>query len=404
MPSFLLMLLSLGALSPQLPPSERLSAEDEKGFTQELNRVRDLLAVANDKGTVEFQIARTYAAGGQYSEAMEWLKKVIDRNLGFDPSRDKLFDKLRDTKEFQVLVEEVRAQTPPVSHSRQATLIRQTDLFPENVAYDAESKMFFLGSTFRDEIVRCNRQGTCEPFVAPHQNGLGYVLGLKVHQASRTLWATSNTDSGASIRQYNLASGELMGIHAIAGAHLFNDLAASSGGQVFVTDTKEGAVYKVSSQDKRLERFLPGRVFTAANGIALSTDERTLYVANFGDGITAVDLASQSARPMSHPANVCLGYIDGLYAIKGSLIAIQNGPMVPRIVRFDLSADGRAILNMQILERRNPVFDGITTGAVTGDEFLYVANSQLDKLVNGKIASGVSLAPLRVLSIDLVQN
>lgn len=388
----------------QLPPSEKLSADDRKGFTQELDRVRDLLATANDKGTVEFQIARTYAAGGQYPEAMQWLKKVVDENLGFDPSRDKLFDKLRDAKEFQALLEEVRTQTPPVSNSRRATVIAQTDLFPENLAYDSESKMFFLGSTFKDELIRCSQQGHCEPFVAPHENGLGYVLGLKVDQSSRTLWATSNTDSGASLRQYSLASGKLIGTHALSGEHLFNDLAISATGQVFVTDTREGAVYKASPNDSRLERVLPDRVFTAANGIALSPDGKTLYVANFGDGITAVDPASQSAKPVPQPANICLGYIDGLYATKGSLITIQNGPMLPRIVRFGLGADGREIVSMRILERRNPTFDGITTGVLMDEHFFYIANPQLDKVVNGKIASGVTLAPLQVLSIELPQN
>ncbi|MBV8897112.1 MAG: SMP-30/gluconolactonase/LRE family protein [Acidobacteriaceae bacterium] len=402
---FLLVLLSWGAPPGQLPPSQKLSAADARDFTQELNRVRRLLATANDKGSVEFQIARTYAAGGQYREAMDWLKKVMDANLGFDPSRDKLFDPLQHASEFQALLDQVRIQTPPRSHSRPAAVIQESDVFPENLAYDAESKMMFLGSTFKHEIVRCSEQRrTCEQFVTAHKSDPGYVLGLKIHQPSRTLWATSNTDAGASLHQYALASGELLGTYAISGAHLFNDLAISSSGEVFVTDTKEGAVYRIATEDKRLERVLPDHAFTAANGIALSANEKTLYVGNFGDGITAVDLTSRSATPVLHPANVCLGYIDGLYAIEGSLIAIQNGPMVPRIVRFDLSADGRAIVDMRILERRNPAFDGITTGTITGSKFLYVANPQLDKIVNGKIASGASLAPLRVLSIELGQK
>jgi hypothetical protein len=75
--------LALSALPAQLPPSEKLSAEDNKVFTQELDRIRDLLGSANDKGSVEFQIARTYAAGGQYREAMDWLQKIVDSDLGF---------------------------------------------------------------------------------------------------------------------------------------------------------------------------------------------------------------------------------------------------------------------------------------------------------------------------------
>jgi hypothetical protein len=173
-------LLALIAFSTQLPPSQKFSAEGKKAFTQELNRVRDLLASANDKGSVEFQIARTYAAGGQYREAMEWLPKIVSSDLGFDPSRDKLFASLGSAKEFQSLVAEVRARTLPVSNSRLVNTVPGTDLFPENLAYDPVAKTFFLGSTLKDEIVRCNQQGMCETFVAPHRDGLGYVLGLKL--------------------------------------------------------------------------------------------------------------------------------------------------------------------------------------------------------------------------------
>ena len=281
--------LALAAFAGQLPSSKELSVEDQRNFTQELGHVRDLLGSANDRASVKFQIARTYAAGGQYREAMHWLKDVIDSNVGFDPSRDRSFVNLRNAKEFQSLVEEARTQTPPVSNSRLIAIVPETDLFPENLAYDPATKAFFFGSTFRNEIVRCNQWAACEPFVAPDREGLGYVLGLKIHQPSRTLWVTSNKESGASLRHYRLTSGQLIRDYPLSGAHLFNDLVVSSSGQVFVTDTKEGAVYKLTSERDRLERLAPSHVFTAANGIALSPDETTLFVASFGEGVSAID-------------------------------------------------------------------------------------------------------------------
>lgn len=388
-------LLVVLVLRAQLPASAKLSEEDKKGMTEELSRLHTLLESANDECAVEFQIARTYAAGHQYREAMNWLKEVVDSNVGFDPSRDQIFDGLRGTKEFQALTEGVRSQTPPVSSSRPVALISEADLSPENLAYDPAAKAFFLGSTSKDEIVRCNQQETCEPFVSPHRDGLGSVLGLKIHQPSRTLWATSNTDAGASLYHYSLRSGELIRGYPVPGAHLFNDLAISSAGDVFVTDTREGSVYRFSNANGTLQRLVPHRVFTAANGIALSPDEKTLYVAHFGDGISVIDLKSMSVTPVSHPADVCLAYIDGLYALNGSLIAIQNGPILPRIVRFMLKPASRQIVAMAVLERRNPLFDGITTGSLVGGQFYYVANSHLDKAGSGKLDSSRILA-LRV--------
>lgn len=68
-----------------------------------------------------------------------------------------------------------------------------------------------------------------------------------------------------------------------------------------------------------------------------------------------------------------------LYFYNGTLSAIQNGFMTPRIARFSLSHKLHAIERLEILERRNPPFEGVTTGVVAGDEFFYMANIQDDK-------------------------
>ena len=389
------------ASSAQLPPDQKLSGEDAKGFAREIDRLQILLASANDKGAVEFQIAKTYAWGGQYKEAMDWLQRVVDEGLGFDPARDQAFAALRSTGEFQTLESKVQSQTTRVANSHLFAKIAEADLLPENLAYDVSTSTFLLGSTVRGAIARCTRQGTCAPFVVPHREGLGSVLGLKIDRRSKTLWATSNEGNGASLRQYSLTSGNPVKFIELPGRHIFNDLVVTSQTEVFVTDTKEGSVYKLSSAKDALKRFLPEHEFVAANGIAISPDEKTLFVASFGDGITAIDLASQSAKPLRHPSDVCLAYIDGLYAVEGSLIAIQNGPMTPRIVRFVLSSDNTSIVSMKILERKNPLFDGVTTGVLNGNQFYYMANAQLDQAEGGKLKPDAKLSPLQILILPV---
>ncbi len=63
--------------------------------------------------------------------------------------------------------------------------------------------------------------------------------------------------------------------------------------------------------------------------------------------------------------------------------------MVPRIVQLFLNA-AHDITGMRILERRNPLFDGITTGALIGVNFYFVANGQSAKP-----------EPLRILQLDI---
>lgn len=104
-----------------------------------------------------------------------------------------------------------------------------------------------------------------------------------------------------------------------------------------------------------------------------------LYVSTFPDGIRVVDLKTRIVTPLVHGKDLCLVSIDGLYFYRGALIAVQNSAMTPRVVRLALSRDLRSVERFEVLERRNPLFDGITTGVLIGDECLYMANIQDEK-------------------------
>jgi hypothetical protein len=170
---------------------------------------------------------------------------------------------------------------------------------------------------------------------------------------------------------------------------------------VFVTDSRGDTVYWVSASTGRLEIFDPKLKVESANGIALSSDDKTLYVAGFPDGLTVVDVASKTSHAMGHPPDLCLGNIDGLSFFNGSLIAIQNGVMTPRVVRYRLAKDLKSIESFEVLERRNPLFQGITTGAMADGVFYFMANTQLDKVAGGRIKPNVRLEPVKILRIDI---
>lgn len=387
-------LIACSLWARQLLASKKLSAEDEREFRKELQRLQTLLSTANDKCVIQMQIANTYAAGGEYAEAMHLLRQVVHADLGFDPSRDPDFSALRKTKEFESLLAEVRRQTPPISNSRSIAFIEKRDLFPESFAFDSKRNSFLLGSTSKDEIDRCSVARGCIPLVAPRQAERGYVLGLKIDKHSGVVWAATNTRTGAGLRAYDLETGKLKRTAQLEGKHVFNDLVISSSGVVYVTDTAGGSVYQLDLQDAVLRRIAPAHMFTGANGIALSSDDKLLYVSAWGDGIDVIALPSGLVKPLHHPANVCLAFIDGLYSIDGSLIAIQNGLMLPRIVRLQLDAGGKRVAKITILERRNPAFDGLTTGVIVGKQLYFIANSQIDK------KNSANLKPLQILAVQ----
>jgi hypothetical protein len=391
-------------LTGQIPASDVLSPSDSKLFEAEVQRAEHLAETAGDKCTASYALARTWASGGQYRQVLGALRDAIDLNVGLDPSNDEIFARLRGTNEFKLLLRQVRDGTPAVTHSQAAFTVDKADLLPAGIAWEKRRKRFFLGSTWGHNIVECTAMGDCRPLVKEGQGGLYEVRGVQADPRDRTVWAASNSAGESGLFHFEAPTGELIRKYTLSrvpDGHLFNDLAISSQGDVYVTDSRAGTVYWLSAATGRLEVFDPKLKVESANGIALSSDDKTLYVAGFPDGITVVDIASKSSHAIGHPADLCLGTIGGLSYFNGSLIAIQNGVMTPRVVRYRLTADLKDIAGFDVLERRNPIFDGIATGAIADGAYYFMANTQLDKVVGGRIKSSARLEPVQILRIDI---
>ena len=213
------------------------------------------------------------------------------------------------------------------------------------------------------------------------------VLSSASKYSAAGLWLLNNADTESALIHYDLASARLVRKYTVTGSgHIFNDLAIATTGDLYLTETRAGAVGTLANGTAVLTRF-PGQ-FEFANGITLSPDESRVYVSTFPDGITIVDLKTRTATPITRPAGLCLRSNRCLYFYNGTLSAIQNGFMTPRIARFSLSHKLHAIGKIEILERNLLFNEGVTTSGVgAGDEFFYMANIQMTSRL-GSIRQG----------------
>jgi hypothetical protein len=92
---------------------------------------------------------------------------------------------------------------------------------------------------------------------------------------------------------------------------------------------------------------------------------------------------------------------DGLYWRNGSLIAVQNGMGSPRVAAFKLSRDGNRVTQVTVLENRSPFTVLPTTGAIRGNDFYFIVNSQIDNLNGDKIMDVTKLAAVRIAVVRL---
>jgi hypothetical protein len=160
--------------------------------------------------------------------------------------------------------------------------------------------------------------------------------------------------------------------------HLLNAIAIDGEGNVYVSDTGVSGIYLLRRAGNNLEVFVPSSAFEATQGLALSEDEKTLYVADYASGLWALDIASKRSRKLQPPRGACLVGLDGLSRIPNGFVAVQIGPKPERVLRIKLDPKAERVTDVEILEMSHPAYQGPIHGTVAGNSFFYVANSQLD--------------------------
>lgn len=379
-------------------------AFDDADLRKQLALGKSLLGKTPDPAAVQYFIAGTHALLHEPFEAMASLKECILAKEGFDPSHDPLFVGLKYSTEFQHLTELVHKDFPEVARAQQAFTIPEKDLIPEGLAYDSSLDVFYLGSLHLKKILRIPREAPSRisDFVAGDRYNLLPILGIRMDPSDGSVWSASWLDNGLTELLHFDKSGKLLGrypLHEDA-KNGFNDLVVLRDGWIYVTDTAGNQVYRFDPKSKTFDALRFSRALYQPNGIAISNDEHALYVADTF-GVLRYDIASGHSAEVSPGASSTLAGADGLYWHKGWLVAVQNGIGSPRIAAFELSSDGLHVTKTEILENRSPYTILPTTGAIRGDQFYFIVNSQIDNLNGDRILDVTTLAPVRIGVLDL---
>ena len=393
------LLICLCAFPLHAQPSCKLS--DGKPLPPaKLEKFKSLLRSTPDKAAVHYAIALEYMEAGNSKQALEELTQSLSKVPWLDPTPEAAFKDLRSCDAFQNLVAQVQKKYPPLVASRLIHTIPLNDLIPEGIGSDPVDGTLYVSSVHHRKILKISSSGDISDFISEGQDGTLAVLGIKVDARDRSVWAATEA-KGASLLFHFNQQGKTLAKYAPTqpGKHLFNDLAITSKGDVFVSDSEDGAVYKLAAGSKELIRVnLEGRPYP--NGIALSPDEQTIYVA-YGYGIVTMSLDGSNLTDLHAPDDVTLAQVDGLYYRKGNLIAIQNGLGENRIVELQLSPDGKRITAGRLLEFRSPFVELPTTGTIYKDNLIFMVNTQIDHEENGELVRPETLQPVRIATMKL---
>jgi hypothetical protein len=339
------------------------------------------------------------------------LNKIADMGIFMDMLVNPDFASIKSTAEFDALRARVSQAMVPVGSSRPDFTIPDKELIPEGIAYDPATETFYLGSIYKRKVLSKGKDGKIRDFTSERQDGLWGVLGMRVDARRGVLWVNSAAgpeekefNGYSGVFKYDLKTRRLIKKYLLDNkprAHLLNDLAINSRGDVFITDSLGGAVYKISRAKDELELFVEPGQFIYPNGITLSADERSLFVADWTKGISVVRLDVRSVAPLPHPQNITLSGIDGLYLYRNTLVAVQNGPQPERVIQFFLNDKQDRVDSETVIESGNPLFAIPTTGVIVRDKFYFIANSHIDNYKDGILTSVDRLRNTTILKAPL---
>jgi len=379
--------------APAETPRERVTrayaAHDYAGF---LSAAQEWTAQPWAPPVAVYDLACAFAVNGRATEAIAALDRLADAGLSFAPQDDGDFANLKSSAELQRVVARFAANRAPIVASQVAFTLADRDI-TESVAFDPQTHTSFVSRVRQRKIVRITGD-TQRDFVTAAQDGLWSPLGMQVDVTRRRLWVaevavpqsagyTPADKNRTGLIAFDLTNGRPVAHFTLPNdaPHALGDVIVASDGTVYATDSLTPTVYRVG---KTLEPFIATGL-SSLQGLTLSSDERTLYVADDTKGVFAITLATRQLRQL----NAVVG-IDGLYRSGATLIGVINGQAPHRVVAMPLDAP----TVVKVLERAAPQYDEPTLGVLHDGALYYVANSQWSQ--GAKAAPAVSATILRL--------
>ncbi len=332
--------------------------------------------------SVKYNLAASLSLAGKVTESARVLRE--DFWLQATPSflQDSDFVNIWKDPLTKTLSAEIDFWNRSLSKSEKVLQLDDRGFHPEGLAYDAETKRFILGS-IRKQCIWIFQNGKIQKSFFK-SDSLYSVMGMRIDAKGRKLWVCTSAmpemeyyipslEGRAAVCRFNLDNGELEKIYRAEGNHIFGDLILSEKGDVFISDSKVPAIYRIDKKTDRLELWQTLENAWNLQGLDFSKDETSLFVADYIAGIFKINTRTKQVIPIV--VNNPLRGIDGLYRSGNDFIVTQNGTNPLRVSRLKMNTDQTKIVDIEFLEKATPILDEPTLGVVVGEEFYYVANS-----------------------------
>lgn len=368
-------------------------AYQAKDYARFLALEKRMLALDPQNPRFLYNAACGEALLGRAKESAAYLELLAARKIDLGAEEDGDFAGIRDSPDWKQYQSALTALRMPLVRSKTAFTLPDPGLLSAGIAVDPATGDVYIASVRERKIVHRSTKGEISDFITSAQDGFLAGSALAVDRPRGLLYAStsavpfmlnsSKDDVGKTgVFAFDLKTGKLARKAVLAatdpGPHYLNNMAVDRRGNVYVADSAGSGVYLLPYGKDALETFLAPNALHATQGLTFSADEKTLYVASFTDGLWAMDMATKSARQIPTPAGTWLFGMDGISRVNDGFVVVQIMVQPNRVLHLKWDATRTKISSVEILEMNHIDYNGPIQGALDGNSFLYIANSQFN--------------------------
>ncbi|MDR6967442.1 hypothetical protein J2X31_001453 [Flavobacterium arsenatis] len=363
--------------------NKSVEAYQNKDYALFLKLTQQLDSIRPAHPTFTYNLASAFALNGKSTEAFSVLKQMILANntVAFEEEPD--FEALRNSEGFQFIKELKASQNKTIAQSKFKVSLSEKDLHPESVFYVSNKKLWLASSIRNKKIVSFDvASGKCIDWFVDVKYS---VFAMKADAKEEFLWVATSAipemngfskemEGKNEILKIEIATKKIVQRFSVEGNHVFGDLIVGKNNEVYVSDSAEPLVYKISNDKISVWKDFRNEAFNL-QGITFDENQTKLFIADYLKGIVMIDLKSKSHSWLKFPENATKKGIDGLVFYKNSLIAIHNGVTPIRIVHYKLNKENDKILDFVVLDHNRNEFNEPALASVLENKVYFFANS-----------------------------
>lgn len=357
-------------------------AYEQQNYSSFLTHIEKANELRPNHRTILYNLAIAYTLNKQFEKAVITMSYRASFYAVNDFSEDEELASLKELSSYKELLVRIEEKNVPLLNSTLHFEFQKEGFHPEGIVIHPETGDFLLSDVRCGILYSYDKEASnMTPLLDLKDFGFWGAMGMSFDKNDpNILWVTTSAlsqfceytvslEGKSAVLKIDLKNKKLISSYSMMnGNHVFGDLITTKNGTVYITDSSNPIVYRITEEKNELEVFLEPKNLFNLQGLALG-DDNTLYLSDYITGVYSVDLATKEISPVLSENQLTRG-TDGLYYSNDQLYLMQNGTIPFQVAKVDL-------LNscLEILDRGVPELNEPTLGTIKNGTLYFIANS-----------------------------